>query len=126
MDRKLYLELSQKVSVLKNGICGIKENVPDELKHNIKDDEFKFFKSIHYWENLLKKDLKEMKAKVSKANYEQRQYNNLDFLYANNITNNNEGDNEEKGTIFFKISIIFLVITNKLCLVCFDDVCWFN
>ena len=32
MDRKLYLELSQKVSVLKNGICGIKENVPDKLK----------------------------------------------------------------------------------------------
>ena len=31
MDRKLYLELSQKVSVLKNGICRIKENVPDEL-----------------------------------------------------------------------------------------------
>ena len=36
MDRKLYLELSQKVSVLKNGICGVKENVPNELKviHN--------------------------------------------------------------------------------------------
>lgn len=36
MDRKLYLELCQRVSVLKNGICGIKENVPDELKviHN--------------------------------------------------------------------------------------------
>lgn len=32
MDRKLYLELCQKVSVLKNGVCGIKENVPDELK----------------------------------------------------------------------------------------------
>ena len=32
MDRKLYIELCQKVSVLKNGICGIKENVPDELK----------------------------------------------------------------------------------------------
>lgn len=31
MDRKLYLELCQKVSVLKNGICGIKENVPNEL-----------------------------------------------------------------------------------------------
>ena len=40
------------------------------------------------------KDLKEMKAKVSKANYEQRKYNNLDFLYANNDINNNiEGDN---------------------------------
>ena len=39
------------------------------------------------------KDLKDMKAQVSKANYEQRQYNNLDFLYANNETNNNEGDN---------------------------------
>jgi hypothetical protein len=32
MDRKLYLELCQKVSVLKNGILGIKENVPDDLK----------------------------------------------------------------------------------------------
>lgn len=32
MDRKLYIELCQKVSVLKNGICGIKENVPNELK----------------------------------------------------------------------------------------------
>ena len=31
MDRKLYLELCQKVSVLKDGICGIKENVPNEL-----------------------------------------------------------------------------------------------
>ena len=31
MDRKLYLELCQKASVLKNGVCGIKENVPDEL-----------------------------------------------------------------------------------------------
>ena len=45
--------------------------------------------------NYLKnKDLKEMKAKVSKANYEQRQYNNLDFLYANNTNNDdNKGDN---------------------------------
>ena len=36
MDRKLYIELCQKVSVLKDGILGIKENVPDELKviHN--------------------------------------------------------------------------------------------
>lgn len=32
MDRKLYLELCQKVSVLKSGIFGIKENVPDDLK----------------------------------------------------------------------------------------------
>ena len=36
MQRTEYLELCQKVSMLKNGICGIKENVPDELKviHN--------------------------------------------------------------------------------------------
>jgi len=41
------------------------------------------------------KDLKEMKAQVSKANYEQRQYNNLDFLYANNTIdeNNNKSYN---------------------------------
>ena len=39
------------------------------------------------------KDLKDLKSSVSKANkanYEQRQYSNLDFLYANN---NIEGDN---------------------------------
>ena len=36
------------------------------------------------------KDTKELKASVNKANYEQRKYNNLDFLYANsNITINN-------------------------------------
>lgn len=36
MDRTKFLRMCQKVSVLKNGICGIKENVPDELKviHN--------------------------------------------------------------------------------------------
>lgn len=27
----MYIELCQKVSVLKNGVCGIKENVTDEL-----------------------------------------------------------------------------------------------
>lgn len=36
MDRTEFLQICQKVSVLKNGICGIKENVPNELKviHN--------------------------------------------------------------------------------------------
>ena len=36
MDRTVFLQMCQKVSVLKNGICGIKENVPNELKviHN--------------------------------------------------------------------------------------------
>ena len=32
MNRDEYLKICQKVSVLKNGICGIKENVPNELK----------------------------------------------------------------------------------------------
>ena len=31
MRRDIFLQLCQRVSVLKNGICGIKENVPDEL-----------------------------------------------------------------------------------------------
>ena len=30
------------------------------------------------------KDVKNLKQSVSKANYEQRKYDNLDFLYANN------------------------------------------
>ena len=36
MDRTDYLQLCQKVSMLKSGLCGIKENVPPELlvKHN--------------------------------------------------------------------------------------------
>lgn len=36
MDRTEFLKICQKVSVLKDGICGVKENVPDELKvvHN--------------------------------------------------------------------------------------------
>ena len=34
------------------------------------------------------KNTKELKTKVNKANYEQRNYDNLDFLYANkNISN---------------------------------------
>ncbi len=39
------------------------------------------------------KDIKDLKTQVSKTNYEQRQYNNLDFLYANNIENNNIENN---------------------------------
>lgn len=31
MDRTEFLQMCQKVSVLKNGVCGIKENVQDEL-----------------------------------------------------------------------------------------------
>lgn len=32
MDRTEFLKICQKVSVLKDGICGVKENVPDDLK----------------------------------------------------------------------------------------------
>ena len=36
IDRKTYLEMCQKVSVLPSGVLGIKQNVPDDLKviHN--------------------------------------------------------------------------------------------
>lgn len=36
MDRNIFLQMCQRVSMLKSGICGIKENIPDELKviHN--------------------------------------------------------------------------------------------
>ena len=33
------------------------------------------------------KDTKDLKTQVNKANYEQRKYSNLDFLYANNVEN---------------------------------------
>ena len=38
------------------------------------------------------KDLKEMRAQVSKANYEQRKYNNLDFLNANKTNDDNSNN----------------------------------
>lgn len=31
IERNEFLQMAQKVSMLKSGICGIKENVPDEL-----------------------------------------------------------------------------------------------
>ena len=36
IDRAEFLQMCQKVSMLKSGICGVKENVPDDLKviHN--------------------------------------------------------------------------------------------
>ena len=37
-----------------------------------------------------------MKSKVAKANYEQREYNNLDFLYAN-VTDDSTLINDKKG-----------------------------
>ena len=36
------------------------------------------------------KNTKDLKSQVSKDNYEQRQYTNLDFLYANNTVENKE------------------------------------
>lgn len=32
MDRTEFLQMCQRVSMLENGICGIKKDVPDELK----------------------------------------------------------------------------------------------
>ncbi len=40
MDRTEFLQMVQKVSILKNEICGIKENVPDELKVVYNGDEY--------------------------------------------------------------------------------------
>ena len=35
------------------------------------------------------KNIKQLEKQVSKTNFDQRQYDNLDFLYANNIEENN-------------------------------------
>jgi hypothetical protein len=32
MDRTEYLQMAQKISVLKSGVCDIKQNIPDDLK----------------------------------------------------------------------------------------------
>ncbi len=38
------------------------EKVPKELKYHISEEDFKYFKSINYWENLIKNDLKEIEV----------------------------------------------------------------
>lgn len=55
--------------------------ITDWHEHNLKTSN----EVIAFMEQRKKqnKDLKDMKSKVAKANYEQRQYDNLDFLYAN-------------------------------------------
>ena len=45
------------------------------------------------------KDIKNLKQKVSKANFEQRNYDNLDFLYANNNIANTKTFNESNEKI---------------------------
>ena len=32
MDRTEFLQMCQKASMLKNGICGVRQNIPDKLK----------------------------------------------------------------------------------------------
>lgn len=55
------------------------------IERSAKPDEILAF--IEQRKNQMK-NTKDMKKQVSKANYEQRNYNNLDFLYANSTTNN--------------------------------------
>ena len=40
----------------------------------------------------LSKDTKDLQKQVNKSNYEQRQYDNLDFLYANNMNTPNQNN----------------------------------
>lgn len=42
----------------------------------------------------LSRDTKDLQKQVNKSNYEQRQYDNLDFLYANNMNIPNKSNNE--------------------------------
>ena len=43
------------------------EKVPKDLEGFISDEDFRFFKSINYWEKLLIKDLKEIKVQEMKC-----------------------------------------------------------
>lgn len=60
--------------------------IKDWYEHNLKTPE----EITSFIEQRLKQTKKEndLKKSVSKANYEQRKYDNLDFLYANNNNNN--------------------------------------
>lgn len=72
---KDYFKYNIKPLLKKNGeiyiaVPGIKndyEKLPEELEHYIKEDDFRFFKSIEYWDNLLKKDLKDIKIHEMKC-----------------------------------------------------------
>lgn len=59
---KPLLKENGKIYIAIPGLKDDYEKVPEELEHHISQDNFKFFKSINHWENLLKKDLKEIKV----------------------------------------------------------------
>lgn len=76
--KKDYFKYNIKPLLKENGeiyiaVPGVKndyETVPDDLKYNIKEEDFKFFKSINYWKNLLEKELKEIKVEQMKCFHE--------------------------------------------------------
>lgn len=64
---KPLLKENGEIYIAVPGVKNDYEKVPQELKHHISEEDFKFFKSINYWENLLKKDIKEIKVQEMKC-----------------------------------------------------------
>lgn len=60
---KQLLKENGEIYIAVPGIKKDYEIVPKDLEHHISEEDFKLFKSINYWENLLAKDLKEIKIK---------------------------------------------------------------
>ncbi len=72
---KLFFKEKIKPYIKENGLIfisvpGVKkdyDNVPEDLSKKISEDDFKHFKSIDYWNNILKESIKEIKIEEMKC-----------------------------------------------------------
>lgn len=72
---KLFFKEKIKPYIKENGLIfisvpGVKkdyDNVPEDLSKKISEDDFKHFKSIDYWNNILKENIKEIKIEEMKC-----------------------------------------------------------
>ena len=64
---KPYLKDNGLIFIAVPGMKDDYEKVPKDLEGFISDEDFRFFKSINYWEKLLIKDLKEIKVQEMKC-----------------------------------------------------------
>ena len=64
---KPYLKENGLIFIAVPGMKDDYEQIPKELKRFISDEDFRFFKSIKYYENILKENIKEIKIEEMKC-----------------------------------------------------------
>lgn len=64
---KPYIKENDLIFISVPGVKKDYDNVPEDLSKKISEDDFKHFKSIDYWNNILKESIKEIKIEEMKC-----------------------------------------------------------